>query len=121
MDYVEIGRPFARRSEAVVPRDAVVLLGGQGYVGTALASYLLASGLDVHSVDVGLRGTPGPAPNDRRRYQDLSSADLARFGSVVLLAGHSTVTACAADPAAAFVNNVAGFVELVVKLRGQRL
>lgn len=104
-----------------MPHDTVLVLGGQGYVGGALAAHLLARGFDVRSVDLGLRGTPGPAVNDPRRYQDLSADELAAFGTVVVLAGHSTVGACAADPAGAFANNVAGFVDLVHKLRGQRL
>jgi len=100
---------------------AVLLLGGQGYVGSALATHLLAAGFTARSVDLGLRGAPGPAPNQVRRYQDLTSDELAKFGAIVLLAGHSTVVACANAPTEAFANNVAGFVELVHKLRGQRL
>lgn len=100
--------------------EAVLILGGQGYVGGALAAHLLAAGFDVRSVDAGIRGAPGPAPDDRRRYQDLSADELGRYGTVVLLAGHSGVSACATDPAGSFANNVTGFVELVHKLRGQR-
>lgn len=101
--------------------DPVVILGGQGYVGGALAAHLLGAGFDVRSIDLGLRGVPGPAPNDPRRYQNLTPDELAAFGAVVLLAGHSTVGACRDDPAGAYANNVAGFVDLVHKLRGQRL
>ena len=99
----------------------VLILGGQGYVGSALAAHLLAREFDVASVDPGLRGTPGPAPNRSARYQDLTPDDLAGFRAIVLLAGHATVGACAADPVAAFANNVGGFVELAHKLRGQTL
>jgi nucleoside-diphosphate-sugar epimerase len=99
----------------------VLLLGGQGYVGSALAGHLLGTGFDVQSVDVGLRGTPGPAPNALRRYQDLTADEFAGFQSVVLLAGHSTVSACSAAPTEAFANNVCGFVDLIHKLRNQQL
>lgn len=99
----------------------VLLLGGQGYVGTALSAHLLATGFHVRSVDPGYRGMPGPALNDRRCYQDLSVEELDEFDTIILLAGHSTVGACVAEPAGAFANNVAGFVDLVHKLRGQRL
>lgn len=100
---------------------AVLILGGQGYVGSAVAAHLMAAGFDVRSVDPGLRGTRGPAPNDPRRYQDLAADELAAFGSVILVGGHSTVTSCAQEPDDSFANNVAGFVGLVHKLRGQKL
>lgn len=101
--------------------DAVLILGGQGYIGSALATHLSTTGFEVRSVDPGVRGTPGPAPNDPRRYQNLSPDELSEFGAVVLLAGHSSVSACLNDPVGSFANNVAGFVDLVHKLRGQRL
>jgi UDP-glucose 4-epimerase len=99
---------------------SVLLLGGQGYIGSALARHLTARGLPVQSVDLGLRGTPGPAANQCRRYQELTVEELADYGSIVLLAGHSTVTSCSEAPIESFANNVSGFVDLVHKLRGQR-
>jgi len=99
----------------------VLILGGQGYVGSALAGHLQRAGVPVRSVDLGLRGTPGPAPNECRPYQSLTADELGAFGSVVLLAGHSSVGACDCAPEEAFTNNVAGFVGLVHKLRGQQL
>jgi nucleoside-diphosphate-sugar epimerase len=99
----------------------VLVLGGQGYVGSAVAAHLERAGLRPSSVDLGLRGTPGPVPGRRCAYQALSAEELAGFRGVVLLAGHSSVPACDREPAAAFANNVAGFVELVHKLRGQKL
>jgi nucleoside-diphosphate-sugar epimerase len=99
----------------------VLVLGGQGYVGSALTAYLRTAGLDSESIDVGWRGIPGSAPNRRRRYQSLSADELAEFGSIILLAGHSSVGACNQEPRKAFANNVAGFAQLVHKLRGQKL
>jgi nucleoside-diphosphate-sugar epimerase len=99
----------------------VLILGGHGYVGSALSAHLLDAGFDVQSVDLGVRGLPGPAPNWRKPYQELKIAELEEFGSIILLAGHPSVSACASDPVAAFNNNVCGFVELVHKLRGQKL
>lgn len=100
---------------------SVLVLGGQGYVGSAVCGHLLAAGLAVRSVDLGLRGEFGPAAGDRRAYQALAADELAAYDAVVLLAGHASVGACAADPAGAFANNVGGFVDLVHKLRGQVL
>jgi nucleoside-diphosphate-sugar epimerase len=100
--------------------DAVLILGAGGYIGSALVRFLRGGqNFAVTGVDNGLR--PGPAPDLRRDYRDLTADDLAAFDSGVLMAGHSSVAACDRDPEAAFGNNVAGFVDLVHKLRGQKL
>jgi nucleoside-diphosphate-sugar epimerase len=99
---------------------AVLVLGGQGYVGSAVVTYLQAAGARVASVDLGLRGTPVAGPGRRGPYQDLTAAELADYDGILLLAGHSSVAACDQDPAASFANNVAGFAALVHKLRGQK-
>jgi nucleoside-diphosphate-sugar epimerase len=99
----------------------VLILGGQGYVGSALAGHLHAAGLPFRSVDLGLRGTPAPGVNQKRAYQELTADELVEFGSVVLLASHPSVAACEENPAEAHANNVDGFVGLVHRLRGQKL
>lgn len=93
----------------------VLILGGQGYLGSRLAAWLGAAGVTARTMDV----SAGAALQGR--YQDLSSAELAEYGSVILLAGHSSVPACDRDPVEAFSNNVSGFVDLVHKLRTQKL
>jgi nucleoside-diphosphate-sugar epimerase len=99
----------------------VLLLGAQGYIGSALAASLPAASVPVQSVDAGLRGNPGAVPGRCRPYQDLTAEELEAFDAVVLLAGHSSVAACDHAPAEAFANNVAGFADLVHKLSGQKL
>jgi nucleoside-diphosphate-sugar epimerase len=98
-----------------------MILGGQGYVGSAVAAHLRTASIPVHSVDSAPRNAPG-LPSDRsRRYEDLTADELAPYTAIVLLAGHSSVAACDRFPAEAFTNNVSGFVELVHKLRAQKL
>jgi nucleoside-diphosphate-sugar epimerase len=46
---------------------------------------------------------------------------LSEFDSIILLAGHSSVPACDRFPTQSFFNNVSGFVDLIHKLRGQKL
>jgi UDP-glucose 4-epimerase len=98
----------------------VLILGGHGYIGSRLAGWLAAAGLPVTTMDVA--PAPGPVPGAVLcgHYQDLTTAQLGEYGSVVLLAGHSSVAACQNDPAAAFANNVSGFVALAHKLRRQK-
>lgn len=100
---------------------AVLVLGGHGYIGSALVAHLESAGLIVQSVDLDRRGNPGAIAGEKKAYQDLAKDELEQFESVVLLAGHSSVADCDRWPANAFANNVSGFVELVHKLKDQKL
>jgi nucleoside-diphosphate-sugar epimerase len=100
---------------------AVLVLGGHGYIGSALVTYLTDRGFPLQSVDLGLRGNPGRLPGLKAPYQELTARDLEAFDSVVLLAGHSSVAACDRSPVEAFGNNVAAFAGLVHKLKKQKL
>ena len=100
---------------------SVLILGGSGYIGSALAAFLQNTGFDVARVDNGLRPAQAGSALPPRDYRDLTAGELAQYGGIVLLAGHSSVGACDRDPPAAFANNVAGFAGLVHKLRGQKL
>jgi nucleoside-diphosphate-sugar epimerase len=98
-----------------------MILGCQGYLGSALAAALDAAGLPVVGVDVGPPAGPVPGPYLRKSFQELTAEELGACGSVVLVAGHSSVAACERAPAESFANNVADFVGLVRKLGRQRL
>jgi nucleoside-diphosphate-sugar epimerase len=100
---------------------STLIVGGHGYVGSALAAFFEAQHVPFCVLD-----SRPPAPDCRTagwtcRYQDLTAHELSGFESIVLLAGHSSVDDCARAPAEAFANNVASFVELVHKLKGQKL
>ena len=100
---------------------SVLILGSGGYVGSALTRHLRGQGFTVTGVDNGMRPGSVANPESARDYRDLTAAELAGYGAVVLVAGHSSVGACDREPAAAFANNVAGFADLVHKLQGQKL
>ena len=102
-----------------MPTLKVLLLGGQGYIGSALGVHLQRCGFDVLSIDPGIRGTHRAFPNRQLRYQELSARELDSAQAVVLVGGDSTVSACSNAPFATFKNNVLGFADLVHKLRGQ--
>ncbi len=97
-----------------------LIIGGQGYVGSALAVYLNGKGVEFDVVDLGKRGVVYK-PNRYWASQDLTREELASYGAVVLLAGHSSVPACDQEPVVSFDNNVLGFVDLVHKLTTQKL
>src|SRR5260370_19562991 len=108
-------------AEVTVNAPSVLILGASGYVGSALLAYLREQGFPVTGIDAGLRSATHIGPQPPRDFRDLTADELARFDAVVLLAGHSSVAACDREPRAAFANNVSAFVELVHKLRGQKL
>lgn len=96
----------------------VLLLGGAGYVGSALAPHLRSRGHTVGTLDAGWFG---PVEGWRRDYRTLDREAVRSFDAVVLLAGHSSVGMCR-NRTAAFRNNVANFIDLLTKLHSsQRL
>lgn len=100
----------------------VLLIGGQGYIGSALYKHLSREGrYDLNLVDLGYFGTPLREPKfSRIDYRTLTKADLSGFDAVVLTAAHSSVPLCEWDPYGAFKNNVCNFVELLSKLTTQK-
>jgi nucleoside-diphosphate-sugar epimerase len=113
--------PNVQAAEVIMDGRSVLVLGAGGYIGSALAAYLRGRGLAVTGIDNGLRSGPGAGPQPPRSFRSLSPHELAPFGGIVLLAGHSSVAACEREPQSAFANNVTAFVELLPKLRGQKL
>jgi nucleoside-diphosphate-sugar epimerase len=99
----------------------VLIIGGTGYIGSAVYRHLLRAGIDVDTVDQELRGNRCNERNIRRAFQDLSEAFLAEYSTIILLAGHSSVASAVNDPFGAFDNNLVAFRDLLAKLRGQRL
>jgi len=104
-----------------VDARAVLILGADGYIGSALAPFLRERGLSVTGIDNGFRSSPTSSVGPRRNFRDLTEDEFAPFGNIILLAGHPSVSACDRQPRDAFNNNVDSFVGLVHKLRGQKL
>jgi nucleoside-diphosphate-sugar epimerase len=94
-------------------RMNVLVLGGLGYIGSRLVPYLKAAG---HTVDIWDIGYYMLSPLLRFDYKNLTSAYLAKYDWVILLAGHSSVPLCEADPYGSFKNNIVNFHELLEKL-----
>jgi len=94
----------------------ICIIGGCGYVGSRLYRHLEKSHIVV-SYDLELRGNPGGRRNIRKDYRNLN--DFRNFDAVILLAGHSSVSACVSDPFGAISNNLFGPIELAQKLDRQ--
>lgn len=100
---------------------AVLLIGGCGYVGSVLAERLLQTRV-VKCIDTERRGNPGNVPHLNVDYAHLSTGLIQCYDDIVLLAAHSSVSACVNDPSGAFSNNVLAFQHLLERLdKHQRL
>jgi len=82
----------------------VLVIGGEGYIGTHLIQHLQKSNVDVVSY--------GNRLND---YDKLPADWLSRFSDIVLLAGHSSVQMCVGNIRHPWRNNVRNFINLVNK------
>ncbi len=99
----------------------VLIIGGTGYIGSALFRHLTRVGIAVDTVDQEARGNWVNSRNLRCDFQDLSTSFLAEYPTIVLLAGHASVARAVSDPYGAFDNNLVAFRDLLAKLRGQLL
>ena len=82
----------------------VLIIGGEGYIGTYLHKHLITQGLDVEVYG-----------NRRLDYNNLGREYLSRFSHIVLLAGHSSVQCCNGPLESPWKNNVRNFKNLVDK------
>lgn len=96
--------------------NKVLLIGGCGYLGSALFDHLFHGGWHVDTIDLEWFGNGVNRRNVRRDYAYLVRDELADYGAVVLLAGHSSAAMCEGARYAAFDNNVASFVALLDEL-----
>ncbi len=95
--------------------NRVLLLGGRGYIGSAL-SVSLANRYEISVVDGGWYDS-GPKTD----YFSLTADYLQQFDTIVLLAGHSSVKSCEGEIAGPWLNNVTNFSNLLSKLNSDQL
>lgn len=82
----------------------ILIIGGEGYIGTYLNKHLVSQGLDVQTFG-----------NRKQDYNILKKEYLSKFTHIVLLAGHSSVQCCAGVLESPWKNNVRNFNNLVHK------
>ena len=81
----------------------ILIIGGEGYIGTYLNKHLISQGLEVQTFG-----------NRRLDYNILGREFLSQFSHIVLLAGHSSVQCCLGSLDSPWKNNVRNFKNLVV-------
>ena len=94
----------------------VLIIGGTGYIGSALHEYLKDT-YEVETCDIEARGNYVNEKNILADYEELDKDFIRSFDSVILLAGHSTVEKCVEYPFSSIDNNIKKFIDLVFKLR----
>jgi nucleoside-diphosphate-sugar epimerase len=94
----------------------VLILGGDGYIGSRLRQVLRQS----HFVKTNdICWFSHDETSDRRDYQKLTREELAESEVVVVLAGHSSVPSCNGALPGPWLNNVTNFTDLLEKLDDQ--
>lgn len=100
----------------------VLVIGGNGYIGSRLTQHLLSLGRAVTAVDNFTRPDSvrnASYPIVTSAYQDLSLEFLAQFDDCVWLAGHASVPQSMSDPKGALRNNFFDLIDLRARFRGR--
>jgi len=91
----------------------ILIIGGNGYVGSRLRQ-VLTQDYTVDSVDCCWYNYD--KTSRRVDYHKLTVEELAKYHTVILLAGHSSVASCVGDIQSPWLNNVTNFTNLANKL-----
>ena len=94
----------------------VLILGGNGYIGSRLRQVLREHHF-VKSNDICWFAYD--ELSDRRDYHKLTREELAEFEVIVVLAGHSSVPSCQGELPGPWLNNVTNFTDLLNKTTDQ--
>lgn len=97
----------------------VLIIGGCGYVGSALYRHLIAAGHEVDSIDIERRGNPGIERSQVINYAHVSRFD--EWDAVIVMAGVSSVGEAKTSPYTAFMGNLVHLGQLTQRLNGQPL
>lgn len=98
----------------------ILIIGGCGYIGSALFTYLSTKKYHIDTVDLEWYGNVVNKNNMRKDYSTLSRKFLNNYDVIILLAGYSSVKMTLRRPRDAFKNDVERFVSILHKLSSQR-
>ena len=97
-------------------RKKILIIGGTGYIGGSLYSYLKQFRYEVDTLDLEWFGNKVNPKNILMDYTCLSHEEVSEYSHIILLAGHSSVPSCNGNFIWAYRNNVSNFVELLAKI-----
>jgi UDP-glucose 4-epimerase len=98
----------------------ILIIGGNGYIGSRLYDHLVETNHDVTNLDLCWFGQIYPE-TIVKDYKDLTKEELSEYSHIVLLAAHSSVSMCVDNLSSCFKNNVTNFINLIEKLDNQIL
>lgn len=98
----------------------ILIIGGCGYIGSALFIFFLKKKYYVDTVDLEWYGNVVNKDNIRKDYSSLSRKFLNNYDVIILLAGYSSVKMTLRRPRSAFKNDVEHFVSILHKLSSQK-
>ncbi len=95
----------------------ILILGGCGYVGSALYRYLVCREHQVDTVDSEERGNHANLLNNKKmRYQMVFPHELKDYDAVICVAGRSSVASAVANPYLTVSDNLSGLVDLATEM-----
>ena len=98
----------------------ILLIGGNGYIGSRLYDHLLSLKYNVTNIDLCWFGQVYPETLVED-YKNITKEKLNEYSHIILLASHSSVSMCIENLSSCFKNNVMNFVDLIDKLDNQIL
>jgi nucleoside-diphosphate-sugar epimerase len=93
----------------------ILIIGGNGYIGSHLYESLLENAYDVDNLDMCWFGKLYQE-TIVKDYKDLNVDELSKYTHIILLAGHSSVSMSKDNNASCLSNNLNNFVNLIDKL-----
>jgi nucleoside-diphosphate-sugar epimerase len=93
----------------------ILIIGGNGYIGSRLYEYLLDLEYDVDNVDICWFGKIYDSTYIVD-YKNLTKEYLSKYSHIILLAGHSSVSMCMDNLHSTLKNNVLNFVDILNKI-----
>lgn len=107
------------KKQQAVKKAKVLLLGGNGYIGSRLHDHLSELNYDITNVDLCWFGKVYEN-TIQKNYDDLTKEFLNQFTHVILMSAHSSVSMCKNSFVPCFENNVSNFVRLIEKLNNDQ-
>ena len=93
----------------------ILIIGGNGYIGSKLYESLLIQKYDVDNLDICWFGKIYDE-TIVKDYKDLSKSELSKYTHIILLAGHSSVSMSKDNNFSCISNNIGNFVNLIDKI-----
>lgn len=98
----------------------ILLLGGNGYIGSRLYTKLLKEKFNVDNIDLCWFGKIF-SETIEKDYKDLTKEEIQQYTHIILLAGHSSVSMSKENNASCISNNVNNYINLIDKITDDQI